>query len=141
MDYKQRLETMIGALVSQGASDLHLSVGTQPIVRVSGVLTPLLSEAPLAKEDLEGLMTVLLSPELLKRFKDTQEVDFSYSYGEVARFRGNGYVDRGNPSVALRLIPRAIRSIAELNLPPVLENFATREQGFFLVVGPVGQGK
>ena len=57
------------------------------------------------------------------------------------RFRGNGYFERGRMGVALRLIPRAIRSIAELNLPPALENFATREQGFFLVVGPVGQGK
>jgi len=59
----------------------------------------------------------------------------------VARFRGNGYVDRGNISVALRLIPRIIRTLAELNLPQVLETFTTREQGFFLVVGPVGQGK
>jgi twitching motility protein PilT len=57
------------------------------------------------------------------------------------RFRGNGYFERGNMAIALRLIPRAIRGIAELNLPRVLENFASREQGFFLVVGPVGQGK
>ena len=140
-NYKQKLETMVGALVSQGASDLHLSVGSLPIIRVSGALTPLLNEQKLTKEDMEGLIAVLLPPDLLKRFKDTQEIDFSYAYGEVARFRGNGYIDRGNIGVALRLIPRAIRSLAELKLPQILETFATRQQGFFLVVGPVGQGK
>lgn len=140
-NYAQKLETMIGALVSQGASDLHLSVGAQPIVRVSGQLTPLLNEPKLTREDMQGLISVLLSPELLKRFTEKQEIDFSYSYGEVARFRGNGYVERGNSSVALRLIPRAIRTVSELNLPPVLDSFTLKEQGFFLVVGPVGQGK
>src|SRR3569623_592190 len=140
-NYKQRLETMIGALVSQGASDLHLSTGSQPIIRVSGVLTPLLTEAKLTHDDMQGLVAAMLTPELLKRFTDTQEVDFSYAYGEVARFRGNGYIDRGNASVALRLIPRVIRTIAELNLPPAIEAFTAKEQGFFLVVGPVGQGK
>lgn len=140
-NYKQKLETMISALVSQGASDLHLSAGAQPIIRVSGVLTPLLSEAKLTHEDLEGLVAAMLSPEQLKRFKDTQELDFSYTYGDAARFRGNAYMDRGNAGVALRLIPRAIRTIAQLNLPPVIENFTAKEQGFFLVVGPVGQGK
>jgi twitching motility protein PilT len=132
---------MIGALVSQGASDLHLAVGAQPVIRVSGVLTPMLNEPKLTREDMAGLVAVLLSPEHLKRFQDTQEMDFSYAYGDVARFRGNAYVDRGNPSVALRLIPRVIRTIAELNLPPVLDSFTVKEQGFFLVVGPVGQGK
>ena len=140
-NYKQRLETMIGALVSQGASDLHLSTGSQPIIRVSGVLTPLLTEAKLTHDDMQGLVAAMLTPELLKRFTDTQEVDFSYAYGEVARFRGNGYIDRGNASVALRLIPRVIRTIAELNLPPAIEAFTAKEQGFFLVVGPVWQGK
>ncbi len=140
-NYKQKLETMVGALVAQGASDLHLSVGSQPIMRVSGVLTPMLTEIKLTSEDMKGLITALLTPELLLRFNEKQEVDFSYSYGEVARFRGNGYIDRGDISVALRLIPRVIRSITELNLPPVLESFTAKEQGFFLVVGPVGQGK
>jgi twitching motility protein PilT len=140
-NYKQKLETMIGALVAQGASDLHLSVGAQPMIRVSGVLTPLLTEAALTKEDLQGLVAVLLIPELLKRFTDTQEVDFSYAFGDVARFRGNSYIERGNISIALRLIPRVIKTIAELNLPPMLETFVSHQQGFFLVVGPVGQGK
>lgn len=140
-DYKTKLTGYIEGLIAQGASDLHLTVGVQPIMRVSGTLTPLLSEAVLTQEDMKGFMGELLTPEGQKRFADTQEVDFSYSYGQKARFRGNGYWQRGNIGVALRLIPRAIRTVSELNLPPAIENFAAREQGFFLVVGPVGQGK
>jgi len=141
MDYKQRLDTMISALVAQGASDLHLSVGSQPIIRVSGSLTALLTEASLTAEDMKAFIAILLSPQLLARFTEKQEVDFSYTFGNVARFRGNGYVDRGNISVALRLIPRIIRTLAELNLPQVLETFTTREQGFFLVVGLSGRAR
>ena len=83
----------------------------------------------------------LLPPERKDLFLKTQEADFSFAYGEQARFRGNAYFERGSIGVALRLIPRSIRTIAELKLPPILETFAAREQGFFLVVGPVGQGK
>lgn len=127
--------------MAQGASDLHLGVGVQPVIRVSGILTPLLSEPVYKKEDVEGFVGELLSPEHKGRFLEKQEIDFSYAHGTVARFRGNGYFERGNMAVALRLIPKTILSIAELNLPRALENFAMREQGFFLVVGPVGQGK
>ena len=141
MDYKQKLSQLVEVVVAQGASDLHLGVGIQPVIRVSGALTPLLSEAVNKKEDIEGFVQELLSPEHKKRFLETQEVDFSYAHGDTARFRGNGYFERGHMAVALRLIPKAILSIAELNLPRALESFAAREQGFFLVVGPVGQGK
>ena len=140
-DYKQKLGALIETLVAQGGSDLHLSEGNNPIVRVSGALTPLLTEAKLTRADMEGFVAELMPADHQKRFKDTQEVDFAYAYGDKARFRGNGYVERGHLGVALRLIPRAIRTIAELNLPPILEQFAGKEQGFFLVVGPVGQGK
>ncbi|MES2203077.1 MAG: PilT/PilU family type 4a pilus ATPase [Patescibacteria group bacterium] len=140
-DYKQKLSALIEIVVAQGASDLHMGEGIQPMLRVSGVLSPILSEAKLTREDMDGLLGVMLLPEHLKRFKDTQEVDFSYAYGDKARFRGNGFVERGHTAVALRLIPRSIRTLAELNLPPELGQFASREQGFFLVVGPVGQGK
>lgn len=127
--------------MAQGASDLHLSVGVQPVIRVAGTLTPLLTELKLTPEDVHGFISVMLSPMLLKRFEEKQEIDFSYSYGEAARFRGNGFIERGNIGIALRLIPRVIRSLQELHLPQALESFATKQQGFFLVVGPVGQGK
>lgn len=145
-DYKKKLADLLGLVVAQAASDLHLAEGVQPIIRVSGALTPILSEPALTHEDMQGLMAELLNPIYLKRFTDTQEVDFSYQapdgpQGPGPRFRGNGYIERGHIGVALRLIPRSIRTLAELNLPQVLETFAAREQGFFLVVGPVGQGK
>ncbi len=140
-DYKKKLTDLIQTTIAQGASDLHMGTGIQPTTRVSGVMTPMSTEAALTAEDMMGMLEVMLSPALKKRFIDTQEVDFSYAFGEEARFRGNGYFQRGRVGVALRLIPRAIRSISELHLPPVIEQFATREQGFFLVVGPVGQGK
>ncbi len=140
-DYKQKLAGLIELTIAQGASDLHLGAGIQPTTRVSGVMTPVVSEPMLTDEDMLGILDAMLAPELKKRFIETQEIDFSYAYGQVARFRGNGYFQRGRIGIALRLIPRVIRSIAELHLPPVIEQFATREQGFFLVVGPVGQGK
>lgn len=138
---KQKLNSLIEVLIAQGASDLHLGAGVQPIIRVSGALTPLLNEAPLSEEDMLGILSELTSPEKKKQFLETQEADFSYAYGEKVRFRGNAYFQRGVLGIALRLIPRNIKTLKELNLPPALEQFATREQGFFLVVGPVGQGK
>jgi len=139
--YTQKLQQLIENVISQGASDLHLSVGSQPMLRVSGMLTPMLTEQKLTQEDMLGLVSQLLPPERKDLFLKTQESDFSFAYGEKVRFRGNAYVERGNIGVALRLIPRDIKSVAELKLPPVIETFAAREQGFFLVVGPVGQGK
>ena len=141
MDYKQKLTQLIEIVVAQGASDLHLSTGVQPTIRVSGSLTPVLSEAKLTAEDMLGLLSEMLPPARKQKFLDSQEADFSYAHAALARFRGNAYFERGNMGAALRLIPRQIRTLAELNLPPILERFAAREQGFFLVVGPVGQGK
>jgi twitching motility protein PilT len=139
--YKEKLTALIDKLISQGASDLHLGAGIQPVVRVSGALSPLLSEPVITAEDMRGYLGEMLPPERVKKFYETQEADFSYAYGEKARFRGNAYIERGQASIALRLIPRVIRTLSELNLPPSLESFTAKEQGFFLVVGPVGQGK
>jgi twitching motility protein PilT len=141
MDYKQKLAQLIELVIAQGASDLHLSTGNAPIIRVSGALTPILSEQKLSKEDMTGLISELIPPDRKAKFLETHEADFSYAHADKARFRGNAYFERGNMGVALRLIPRVIRTVQELNLPPVLESFASKEQGFFLVVGPVGQGK
>ncbi len=141
MDYKQKLIELIEIVIAQGASDLHLSSDIQPVIRVSGSLTTVLSEPVLTSDNVMGLLTKMLTPEHKQRFIDKQEIDFSYDYGDKARFRGNGFFERGRVGVALRNIPKVIRTLAELNLPPILESFASREQGFFLVVGPVGQGK
>ena len=101
----------------------------------------MLKEPVLAPEDTLGFVKLLLSPEQEKRFLAEQEVDFAYESEEKVRFRGNAFFQRGSIAIALRLISRNIRSVQELNLPDVLTTFARKSQGFFLVVGPVGQGK
>ena len=140
-DYQQQLHQLIDTLIVQGASDLHLSVGIQPTVRVSGSLTPILNGPVLTNEDVFGLINAMLSPQHKERFLANLEIDFSYGYGDKARFRGNGFVERGQYACALRLIPKQIPTVASLNLPPIVETFSSKKQGFFLVVGPVGQGK
>src|ERR1043165_7797966 len=86
-------------------------------------------------------MQVMVSEENRVIFERDREVDFSYTFKNGARFRGNAYVRLGNLSIALRLIPSRIRTLEELGLPKVLEDFTRRQQGFFLIVGPVGHGK
>jgi twitching motility protein PilT len=140
MDYKHQIEDLVSLLIKEGASDLHLSTGRLPIIRVSGNLIPLVKRPVLTENDLKGFVNVFLSPankEILERQKD---VDFSFNMNN-ARFRGNIFYRQENLSIALRLIPKAIRTLAELNLPPILESFTRKPQGFFLVVGPIGQGK
>lgn len=134
------LAGLLDIVVAENASDLHLSVGSNPMIRVSGALIPLFQKPVLTKEDTEVLLKALVPEERLGSFKTDQSVDFSYAH-KNGRFRGNGYIQRGAISIALRLIPSSVKTIAELSLPPVLEAFSQRKQGFFLVVGPVGQGK
>lgn len=142
VDYNRELEELIGIVVDERGSDLHFAVGAHPTIRVSGSLIPLLKKAILTLEDTLGFMQALLdTEEKVKKFLVEKEVDFSYAYKVGVRFRGNGFFQRGGISIALRHIPSAIPSLKELNLPPILESFAQRPQGFFLAVGPVGQGK
>jgi twitching motility protein PilT len=141
MEYGPEIKSLIETVIKEGGSDLHLSEGVSPMIRVSGVLVSLTSKAPLTKDDTLGLISELLTPQQKEQFLNTQEVDFSYEFENKIRFRGNGFFQRGSVSVALRLIPNEIQTLQELNLPPILADFARRQQGFFLVVGPVGQGK
>src|SRR3989338_2073227 len=138
---KELLSTLIEETIHEGASDLHLLVGRHPILRVSGDLVPLLKQPQLSAEDTTSFLDEFLSPEDVKLFLARKEIDFSYGFKDAARFRGNAYVERGNIGIALRLIPRKIPTLQELNLPAGLEQFTQKQQGFFLVVGPMGHGK
>lgn len=140
LDFKTTLTDLVKTVVSEGASDLHLSEGRHPTIRVSGMLLPLVKHAVLTKADTEGLLHELLSDKNKELFYQNKEIDFSYSSGD-SRFRGNAYFQQSAVSVALRLVPKKIRTFEELNLPDILKTFAERQQGFFLVVGPVGHGK
>lgn len=141
MNYKDELENLLATVVNEGASDLHLSEGRHPTIRISGSLLPLVKKDILTHEDLIGLLKVMIGNDKEARFVEKKEFDFAYAFSKDARFRGNAFVQQGYYSIALRLIPKQIKSITELNLPPMLEAFARKKQGFFLVVGPVGQGK
>ena len=141
-EHSQLLADLVETVYKEGGSDLHLSDGRYPIIRVSGALIPLVKKEILTAEHMQGFLDVLLSPINREKFTKDREIDFSYSpLGIDGRFRGNAFVQQGLVSVALRLIPKVVRTLEELNLPPILESFSNKKQGFFLVVGPVGQGK
>ena len=141
MDYKKELNDLIKTVEQEGASDLHLSEGRYPTIRVSGLLIPLVKTKILTKDDTYGLLSELITKENKEVFLRTKEIDFSFNSADSIRFRGNAYFQQGAVSIALRLIPKKIRNFAELNLPDILKTFTDKQQGFFLVVGPVGQGK
>lgn len=141
VDYKKEFQGLIQIVLQEQASDLHLAVGSHPTIRVSGSLIPLVKKPILTQTDAEGFARSLMREEFFTRLQNKDEVDFSYENAEGVRFRGNAYYQKGNLCIALRLIPNVILTLEELNLPPILENFTDRPQGFFLCVGPVGQGK
>lgn len=138
---KTLLNECIEETLQAGASDLHLVAGRHPVIRVTGQLFPLAKRPLLSENDLASFLDLFLGEEKKKLFFERKEVDFSYGYGEVGRFRGNGYFERGRVGIALRLIPKKIPTLAELHLPETLAEFTKRRQGFFLVVGPMGHGK
>lgn len=140
-NYQKELDAIIAQIIEEKASDLHLSIGSHPLIRVSGSLIPLLKKPILNEQDLASFVQILMRKDQYERFLQYEEVDFSYENAEGVRFRGNAFYQRGAMGVALRLIPNVIRQYDELGLPPILESFTERSQGFFLCVGPVGQGK
>ncbi|OIP77644.1 MAG: type IV pili twitching motility protein PilT [Parcubacteria group bacterium CG2_30_44_11] len=141
VDYKKELKDLMDIVISENGSDLHFSVGAHPIVRVTGSLIPLVRLPILTDQDVEGFGRVLMTKSRYEEFITELEMDFSYGHADGIRFRGNAFFQNGSMAIALRLIPNKIRSMQELGLPPILESFAERTQGFFLCVGPVGQGK
>ena len=141
VDYKHELTAIIDLILQEQASDVHLSVGAHPMIRVTGSLIPLTKKPILTNSDVDAFAKALMRKDQYERFIKREEVDFSYENTQGVRFRGNGFYQRGNMGVVLRLIPNVIRTLDELRLPPILQSFTERPQGFFLCVGPVGQGK
>jgi twitching motility protein PilT len=141
MDYKKEIEELVAIVEKEGASDLHLTVGRHPTIRVSGDLIPIVKKAEYSPEDTMGILMEVLNEENKSIFLAKKDLDFSYSASATVRFRGNAFYQRGQVGIAFRLIPDSIKTVEELGLPQVLNDFAAKKQGFFLVVGPVGQGK
>ncbi len=140
-DYRARLNELLTATAKQNASDLHLAVGRRPTLRIDGVLVPLQKEPIMTPEAAEGIMGALLTNEQRQKLLADRQIDFAYSFEDKARFRINVYFQRGYLAAALRLVPARIRTIEELNLPPLLHDFSKLSQGFVLIVGPAGHGK
>ena len=141
VNFTTQLKELLELTVKEQASDLHLSVGHPPVLRIADRLVPLLKKPKLSPEDTRGLAEALMTQEQLQRFLQEKEVDFSYSFQEMARFRVNVFFQRGGVSCSLRLIPAKIRTIEELNLPQILHQFARATQGFVLISGPSSHGK
>lgn len=140
MEYKTLFDELVETLIREDGSDLHLAEGRFPAVRINGELVTLLNRSALTKDQLTGILGTILSPEHYKHFQDVQELDFSYEFQGTTRLRGNAFVQQGKIVMVLRLIPH-IKTLEQLGLPPILAEFSRKRQGFFLVVGPVGQGK
>lgn len=140
-DYQNELKELILTTAKADASDLHLTVGRHPTLRVSGSLTPLTKKSILTPKDTEGFVSAMLSEENWKRLGQDKEFDFSYSLEDRVRLRCNVFYQRGFLGASFRLIPSKIKTLEELNLPPILSDFVQKQQGFFLVVGPTGHGK
>lgn len=127
--------------IEEQASDLHLSVGQPPVLRIDGKLVPLAKRPPMKSENMQELVASLLNQEQQKKLVEDREIDFSYMVEGGSRFRGNIFYEMGGLAIALRLIPNKIKTIEELNLPSVLHQFARATQGFILITGPSGHGK
>lgn len=140
-DYKKEVEELVLIVAKEGASDLHLSVGRHPTIRVSGDLIPIVKKPILTPEDTLGMAMEILNDENKKIFLEQRDVDFSYNPTPDIRFRGNAFFQRGMVGIALRLISLKIKTLEDLHLPEILNDFVQKKQGFFLVVGPVGHGK
>ena len=140
MEYKKELEELILTVMHQGGSDLHLGAGRVPSIRVSGELIFLVKRPIITQEDMLGILNEVLDKIKVKKFLEDQEMDFSYDFRGDARLRGNAFFQKGLISMVFRLVPK-VKTMTELHLPPILADLARKKQGFFLVVGPVGQGK
>ncbi len=141
MDQSQRLKKLLSLVAEEEASDLHISVGHSPTLRITGDLIPLIKETEILPQDAKDLAFSLMTNEQRERFLREKEIDFSYNFEEKSRFRVNVFFQKGNISIAFRLIPKKIKTIEELNLPPILHELTRRPQGLMLITGASSQGK
>ena len=138
--YLQQLEKIFTAIIDHGASDVHLSTGRIPHMRTSGELTPMVTFSELDQKTIVEFLKIMVPETEVQKLLEKQEIDFAYQYTNLLRLRGNAFITGGKLGVVLRTIGN-IKTFDELLLPEHLKEFCNQKQGFFLVVGPVGQGK
>ncbi len=135
------LDDVLRQTVAAGGSDLHLTAGSPPVVRVDGSLHPLTAFPVLTSALIRRTLEDLLTPVQRDRFASDLELDFAYAVSGVARFRVNAYRQRDSVGAAFRAVPNEIRPLEELGMPPVVGTFAALPRGLVLVTGPTGSGK
>jgi len=135
------INELLKAAISQNASDLHIKVGSPPIMRVTGDLIPMSSEERISQQEAMKIAFTVMSPGQRELFKQKNELDLAYSVPGLGRFRCNVFVQRGTIGLVFRVIPMRIPSMEELNLPEVLQKIAMEERGLVLVTGTTGSGK
>lgn len=136
-----RIEFLLQEVIDQRASDLHLQVGLPPMLRVDGRLQPVANTKPIDVETAERLIFSILDEQQKEILLKDKEFDFSFSFGDLGRFRVNAFHEKGNLAAAMRLIPNEIPTLSELGLPSVVSTFADLPRGLVLVTGPTGSGK
>jgi twitching motility protein PilT len=134
-------EALLRLAVEHNASDIHLKVGSSPILRIDGRLERVEDCEPLRGSDIFAIIDRLASEAFRKGFQETMELDTSYLLKDVARFRVNACIDDGKPRVVMRTVPLHIKSLEELSLPPILTRLCTLQNGLILFTGPTGSGK
>jgi len=141
MNYASLLKMLFEVTLGQKASDLHISVGHPPILRIAGRLVPLVKIKKFSAEDTKNFAFEMMTEDQQQKFLREKEADFSYNFEDKARFRVNVFSQKETISSALRLIPNKIATLEELNLPPLLHELIRPSQGFVLITGPSSQGK
>ncbi len=134
------LEPIIRESIRTGASDIHLSVGIPPVLRIHGSLERI-GNYNLTKEDVESLAKEIIDEEEFERFERNKEIDVAYTFLEICRYRVNIYKEQGNCCIALRTITSAVPTMEDLKLPPIFKDFCKKKRGLILVTGPTGSGK
>ena len=135
------IDDLLKISVERGASDLHLKVGNHPVLRISGLLHPLVELKRLMQEDTIAMSFSIMNPQQKDRFKKEHEIDMAHSVPGLGRFRCNVFHQRGAIGMVLRVIPTQVKTISDLNLPLVLEKIADERRGMVLVTGTTGSGK
>jgi twitching motility protein PilT len=135
------LRSLLEEMLEKEASDLHITAGERPKIRVDGDITDSSVAEILSPKDTLHLAYSVLTENQKKRFENENELDFSFGIQNLARFRGNVYKQRGCVSMAIRMIPFNVRTFQDLGLPPVIARLAERPRGLILVTGPTGSGK
>jgi len=135
------IQQLLAYVIEHSASDLHLIPGYPPQVRIDGLLVPAAGEKVLGPQGAEQLTFGIMTEEQKQMFAVNKELDFSFSFGDNARYRVNAYYQKGVVAASFRVILSNVPPIDELGLPRICHDFAQLKQGFVLITGPTGQGK